>query len=283
MKAHVAQYKKDNVKEFTKLLKDYPIIGTVNLENLPTAQLQQMRGQLRNAMVLKVTKRRFINIAIDNAAKDKPGLEKLKEHLPGMPALFFTKENPFKLYKIIQKSKSNAPAKAGQTAPRDITVQPGPTNFAPGPIISDLAGVGIKAGIENGKVAIKAESTIVKKGAIINEKQAGIMAKLGIEPMEIGLNVVAVYENGIIFTSDIMGVDETEYINKISQAASWAFNLAVEAGIMTKETTEHLIVKAFTEAKALAISQNIYGKDVIDQIVAKANNQMLALKTQLNL
>jgi large subunit ribosomal protein L10 len=42
------------------------------------------------------------------------------------------------LYKILQKSKSSAPAKAGQTAPNDIYVKAGKTSFAPGPIIGEL-------------------------------------------------------------------------------------------------------------------------------------------------
>jgi len=66
-----------------------------------------------------------------------------------MPALLFTKENPFKLYNKLQKSKSSAPAKAGQTAPSEIVVPKGPTPFAPGPIIGELGALGIKTAVEN--------------------------------------------------------------------------------------------------------------------------------------
>ena len=65
--AHVAQHKKDKVKDLVALMKVYPIIASVNLENLPAPQLQNMRAQLRGNVVLRMTKRRIFNIAIDKA------------------------------------------------------------------------------------------------------------------------------------------------------------------------------------------------------------------------
>src|SRR3989338_2085586 len=114
-----------------------------------------------------------------------------------MPALLLKKENPFSLYKILKKSKSSASAKAGQIAPRDIIVPAGPTPFTPGPVISEFAALGIKAGVEGGKVAVKQDTTACKEGKPINAPLASMLARLGIEPMEIGLNLVAVFENGV--------------------------------------------------------------------------------------
>jgi large subunit ribosomal protein L10 len=42
--------------------------------------------------------------------------------MEGQPALIFTDMNPFKLYKILEDSKTQAPAKAGNIAPSDIVV-----------------------------------------------------------------------------------------------------------------------------------------------------------------
>ncbi len=159
IQAHVAQYKKDVVASLVKLMGDSPIIGVVNMENLPAPQLQTMRAQLRGKFYITMTKRRLIKLAIEHAKANKSGLEQLEAHLGGMPALIFTNENPFKLSRTLRKSKSPAPAKAGQTALRDIIVPKGATPFAPGPIIGELAMAGIKSGVENGKVAIKTRNT----------------------------------------------------------------------------------------------------------------------------
>lgn len=277
----IPEAKKKVIKDFVKLAKEYPIVGAVNMENLPTKQLQNMRAQLRGKVVLRMSKRRLMKLALDEAAKEKPGIEKLIPYLKGMPALLFTKDNPFSLYKSLQKNKSTAPIRAGQTAPNDIVVPAGPTGFAPGPIIGQLGQVGIAAGIDNGKVAIKKDSKVAKEGDVISADLAGILARLGIEPMEIGLDLTATYEDGNIFTKDVLAIDEQEYINNITNGQRWAFNLAMECGILTKETTELLMTKAFRDARALAVEQGIYADLVMPDIIARAHNQMLSVKAKV--
>ena len=61
---HISDYKKKVVDEFVKLLKEYPIIGAINMENLPAPQLQNMRSQLRDTVVMRMTKRRLIKIIL---------------------------------------------------------------------------------------------------------------------------------------------------------------------------------------------------------------------------
>jgi large subunit ribosomal protein L10 len=277
--AKIPEAKKKVIAEYVRLAKEYPIVGAVNMENLPTKQLQTMRAALREKVVLRMSKRRLMKLALEQAAKDKPGIEKLIPYLKGMPALLFTKENPFTLFKTLSKSKSSAPIKAGQTAPNDIVVPAGPTGFAPGPIIGQLGGVGIAAGIDGGKVTIKKDSKVASEGDTINSELAGILTRLGIEPMEIGLDLTATFEDGDIFTKDVLAIDEQEYIDNITNGHRWAFNLAMETGIFTKETTTLLITKAFTDAKALATETNIYADEVMPQLLAKAHNQMAALKS----
>lgn len=270
--------KETTVHEFAKLMEEYPIIGVVNMNNLPTKQLQNMRAQLRKTVVIRMTKRRLIKKAIEQAKGKRLGIEKLEAYLEGMPAMIFTKDNPFALQKKLSKNKSSAPAKAGQIAPREIEVKAGGTSFAPGPIIGELGSVGIKAGIEGGKVTIKADSIVARKGDVISDKLAGILLRLGIEPMEIGLDLTAVYENGSIFTKDVLAIDENKYKEDMCQAAQWAINLSVETAYPTKDTTELLLQKAFRDAKGLGISQAIMVKDLVGDILACAQAQMQSVK-----
>jgi large subunit ribosomal protein L10 len=282
MAKRAGQAKKSGViKEFEDLIVEYPIIGSVNMTSLPTKTVQSMRAQLRKkGVILKMTKRRLINIAINNCKDKKKGIENLLPELKGMPALIFTKENPFALYKFLSKNKSSAPAKAGQIAPNDIVVKAGPTGFSPGPIIGELGAVGIKAGVDAGKIAIKADSVVAKSGDEITEQLAAILTRLGIEPMEIGLNMVAVFEEGNVYDSKILAIDEDEYIDNITKAATWALNLAVEAAIPTPDTTELLLQKCFKDSKAVAMEGNIMADAVTEELLAKAERQMLALKTE---
>ncbi len=271
-----SRYKK--VHEFSQLLEEYPIVGVVNMNNLPTKQLQNMRAQLRKTVVLRMTKRRLLKKAIDHVKAKKPGIEQIVPYMEGMPALIFTKDNPFALYKKIAKNKSTAPAKPGQVAPKDIEVKAGPTSFAPGPIIGELGSVGLKAGIEAAKVVIKTDTVVAKKGDVISEKLAGILARLGVEPMEIGLDLAAVYEQGSIFTKQILAIDEEVYKKNIGQAGRLALNLAVEAAYPTKETTQLLVQKAFRDAKGFGVTIGIMAKELVSDILVRAEAQMRSLK-----
>lgn len=275
------QEKIEVVKKFDELIEKYPIIGAINIENLPTRQLQQMRSSLRGNVEILMTKRRLMKIAIEQSKEKRKGIEQIIPCLKGMPALLFTKENPFKLYKITASKKSSAPAKAGQTAPKDIIVKAGATSFAPGPIIGELGQVGIKAGIEGGKVAIKSDCVVVKEGEVIKANVAGILSRLGIEPMEIGLNITAVYENGTIYTKDVLAVDEKEYLAKIAEAAQSTFNLAVEIAYPAKDIIEFLIQKAYNDSKGLAIEQNIMADAVAEELVAKAEREAIAVNEEI--
>lgn len=282
-RAHVSESKKKTVDDIVKYIEKYPIIGAINMRDLPASALQKMRGQLRGKVEILMTKRRLMKIAIEKAKAKTPKLEELQNHLGGMPALLFTNENPFGLFKILKKNKSMAPAKAGQTAPRDIIVPAGPTPFAPGPVIAELGSVGIKAGVEGGKVAIKADSLIAKQGEVISAKKAEVMTRLGIQPMEIGLDLVAVYEKGVIYPKSVLDIDETEFMNKLMKSVSGAFNLAMHSHYTTKDTIRPLVGKAHNDAKALGISQKIFAKGVTESLLAKANMEMMSLKAAANI
>ena len=277
--AHVASYKKESVTQFSELMKEYPVIGVINMQNLPAAQLTKMRGTLRGKALIYMGKKRLINLAFKNAEQHKQGISVLNDNFPGvMPAMLFTKENPFSIYKTLQKSKSEAPAKPGQLSPKDILIQAGPTPFAPGPVIGELGQIGIKAGIEGGKVIIKQDKVVVKKGEKISDKVCSIITRLGIKPMEIGLDLVAVYEAGTVFGKDVLAIDETEFMAKIKYAASSAMNLSVFTAYPCSDNIKLLLGKASRESKAIGISQAIASKETIKELLARAERENAGLK-----
>ena len=279
--AHVSESKKKTVEEFTNLLKEYPVIGVVNMANLPGKTVQKMRAKLRDkGTILKMTKKRLMKIAFKNSKKEN--IEDLEKHFKGLPALIFTKDNPFTLYAELEKTKTSAPAKAGQEAPKDITVKAGPTNFAPGPIIGQLGKFGIKSGVEEGKLTIKSDTVVARKGDIIESDLAGILTRLGIEPMEIGLDLTAAYENGHVFESEVLYIDEKEYMNKFCTAYSESLNLAVESGYPTEESLQIMLRKAASESRSLSIETGFITEDTAEDILNKAHSQMLSLSNNLS-
>ncbi len=279
----VSKEKKQAVETVVTLLDQYPVVAAVNLENLPAAQLQNMRGSLRGKIVLFMTKKRLMDIALDMRKDKIKGIEILKEHLKGMPALLFTKENPFSLYKTIKKNKSKAPAKGGQKAPHDIEVKAGPTNFLPGPIIGELGQLRIKSGVENGKVVIKQDSIVVEEGDVISSQLASLLLRLGIEPMEVGLDITAAFEHGVLYTKNVLDIDETAFMSDLTGAARKAVNLSVFTGFPTVQTVPIMLAKASQEALALGMSATIFVDPLIlKHLVTKAARQAKALSSTAN-
>ncbi len=273
--------KKEVVKKIVQFGKQYPIIGLLNMENLPASSLLQMKKQLRGKVELVMTRKTLIQHGLTDLKL--PNGEQLLAKVTGMPALMFTKENPFALYKIIKKSKTPAAAKAGQIAPRDITIPAGPTPFTPGPVISEFAQLGIKAGVEGGKVAVKQDATVVREGQPIEAKLASMLQRLGIEPMEIGLDLVCAYEKGIIYGRSVLDIDETKFMQDLMGAVGGAFNLAVDITFITKDTIEPLLAKAFREAKAVGIEGGVLAPELVEEILAKAQRQAQAVATEGNI
>ncbi|MFH1683026.1 MAG: 50S ribosomal protein L10 [Candidatus Woesearchaeota archaeon] len=270
------------VQELAKKAQSYPVIAVVDMQSLPARQLQNMRAQLyKRGIELIMARKRLLELSLKNSQKEN--ITALIEKMRGMPALILSKENPFLLYSTLQKSKSQAPAKANQIAPKDIVVKAGGTNFAPGPIISELASVGIKTKVEGGKLAIVNDATVAKEGAIITAKLAEVLKRLNIQPMEIGLNVVAAWDNAIIFSAKQLHVDEEEYYNNIVTAFQEALNLAMEVAYPTTETVELLLQKAFRDSKAVALEQEIFTDATTEEILAKSERQALSLKEAASL
>jgi len=264
MKAHVSDKKKKKVAELVKDLQSEPIIGIIDLTSLPSAQFQKIKHKLRKDLKVIVAKKSLIKIAIEKVKDSKKGIEKLDAYLENaMPAIIFTKQDAFKVAKSLAKNKSSTAAKPGQIAPKDLNVPEGPTPFAPGPIIGELGAAGIKAAIEDGKVIIKEESTIVKKGEEISQSQADMLAKFGIEPMEIGLNITAIYQDGDVFDNEVLSIDEAEYLNRIQLAATEALNLAVFITYPTKENVEILLQKA--EREKLSIESKLPEEETLKE------------------
>ena len=278
-KAYVSETKKKEVKELAALMEKYPIIGIVDLMNLPAPQYQRMRQQLKEIMLIKASKGRLIKIALD-MVKSKPKLEELKNHIDGMPAIIFTELDPFKLFKKLNENKSSAPAKEGQKAPNNIVIPAGPTSFAPGPIISELGSLGIKTSIDQGKIVINEDKVVAKEGDIIDAKTASLLTRMNIEPMEVGLNLKAVYENGTIFTKSVLDIDEKQYIDQIKQASVESKGLAIGIGYACKDTIKDLIKKAYLESRTISDERDILTNENASRLITKAEKQASALKSK---
>ena len=166
-KAHVSPQKTEELKRLVKLLDEGEVIALGNIQGIPGPAMLKMRRELRRDASMKVAKNTLLHLALEQAARSKPGLDQLVGKINGPTVVIVTKMNPFRLYKKFADAKTKAPARGGEKAPDDIWVYKGETPFKPGPIVGELQRSGIPAAIDEGSVVIKSDKLLVKVGEAI--------------------------------------------------------------------------------------------------------------------
>ena len=275
----IPQWKMDEVADVKNLIQTHSIFGVVSFSGISADQLQKMRRNLRGSAVLKVLRNTLNERAL---TESDDGISEMVQYIEGQTALIFTNDNPFKLYKMLAQTKTPAPIKAGTIAPFDISVTKGPTGFPPCPMLSEFQGAGIPTAVEAGKIAIKETKVVCKAGEKVSLKLSTALNKLGIYPMEVGLILKAVYENGTVYLPEVLHVDETEIFNRFVTAAQEAFNLSVNAAVANNDNIEALLQKAHSEAVNLGVEAVIFETDVMDKLIGKANAQATSVAKASN-
>ncbi len=280
----IAPWKIEEVNNLKKLLSEGKVIALADMMEVPARQLQEIRDKIRDKMILRMSRNTLIERAIREVAEEKndPELKKLADHIARGAAIIVTDMSPFKLYKTLEESKTPAPIKAGAVAPCDIVVEKGSTGMPPGPFLGELKSVGLPAVIEKGKIAIREDTVVVKEGEVVSQKLAVVLNALGIKPTKVGLDLLAAYEDGTVYTPDVLRIDEEEYFNNIQKAFTQAFNLSVNAAIPTDKTIEAILQKAFTNAKALSVESAFLTDKTTGDILGKAHAQMLSIASKLS-
>ena len=272
----VATWKTDLVDEIAKKIKASNVVGVVGVERIPSKQMQLIRKKIHTDVDLLVTRKNIIKRALDKA-----GLGEMQEFVSGSCGIITCEMNPFALEKMIEANKTRAPAKAGQVAPIDLVVPAGDTGLPAGPIIGDLQGAGIKARIQGGTILVSEDSVVVKAGEKVPMKAAPVLARLGIEPMDIKLSLFAAAEAGLVYTADVLHIDEQETIAKLSGAHLKAFNLSYNARIFNAQVMQHLICGAVSNSRNLMVNADIVNAETIGRFLAKADAAAKSLKSVL--
>ncbi|KUO39096.1 MAG: hypothetical protein AVW05_02085 [Hadesarchaea archaeon DG-33] len=284
MKAEkVAPWKQEVVGELIEKLERYPVVGILDISDLPAAQFQQMRQKLREQAEIIVSKNTLLKLSLDRAAERKdPKLQELIDHLQGPTALILARVGPFKLSKILRENKTSAPAKPGSKSPKDIVIPAGETGFAPGPVVGELQRVGIKARIQAGKIVILEDCPLLKEGDLISKEVADALAKFGIHPLELGLKLRAVYEAGMIFSGEVLEFDETKAIGQLQLACVSAVNLAINSDYPTSITIGLMITKAGAAARNLALNVCLPISEVMPTLLTRAYAEMIGLAASVH-
>ncbi len=274
----VSSTKVKRLEEIKEYLKKYNYLLLVDITNVTAPVLHESRRLLKkDGSILKVIKNTLTRFAIEEVKREKPGIEKIEPFLKGQNAVIFTNKNPFEIQLFLNKNKIPRAAKAGDIATRDIVIPAGNTNFAPGPILSMFNKLKIPIKIQEGSIWVTKDTVVAKAGEIISADVADLLGKLGIKPVEVGLNVRAVYLDGNVVKAEEINIDPDYYRELFSTAVREAINLSINSGYPTYETVEEIVKKAHLEAISLAVNVIFVTKDTAEQILGKLYREALTL------
>ena len=276
---HIPEWKREEIDDLVATLSSYDSVGIVDLTGIPSQQLQDMRRNLYGTAELRVSRNTLVERALEEV---DDGFEKLTQFVSGHVGLIGTNDNPFSLFQQLEASKTSAPINAGEVAPNDIVIPEGDTGIDPGPFVGDLQSVGANARIQEGSIQVLEESTVLEAGEEVSADLANVLAELEIEPKEVGLDLRAVYAEGVIFEPEDLELDIDQYRSDVQAAAGRARNLSINAVYPTAETGPALLQKARGEAKSLGLQAAIESPDLADDLVSRADAQVRALAGQID-
>lgn len=249
--------KKQIVKDLQGEIEKYPVVAVASLKGLPAKQYGAIRKKTRANARIAFTRLTLMKRALEQS-KRKDELKEIDAALGDGSVLVFSELDAFKLYKLFKQNKSKTAAKAGAIAPSDVVVPAGETSLAPGPVLTELKQAGIQAKIQGPKVVITKDAVVAKKGEPVSESAAMVLSKLGIEPMEVGLQVEKVFDHGTLYAGSVLDIDEDAVLSNLVAAHQQAVNLLVETEVYNDVSTPLILQKA--ERAALAIQSLIESK-----------------------
>jgi large subunit ribosomal protein L10 len=267
-----------HVDQLANTIRTSRTTAVIGVRGVPASALQKMRRSLRDrGHPILVATNSSLRHAIEAAAPDRPALKPLLEHVTDQTAILSAEGNPFTLYQELAKTRSPTPARGGELAPNDIVVPAQTTSFKPGPIVGELQHAGFPAAIEKGKVVLKKDVTVVKAGAVISREVAGLLTRLEIFPLEVGLELRAAVDGDTFYAPEVLAIDLDAKRAELALAHQRALAFAVEIEYATPLTIPLLVTRAHRRALALAVAAGYITPATLPAILAKALAQARAL------
>ncbi|MHA1342912.1 MAG: 50S ribosomal protein L10, partial [Promethearchaeota archaeon] len=265
-------------------LKQYKNIAVVQVANINDRQIQETRKLLRGKAVIRMSKKSIQLRAIEEFRKKskKPNLDEFAKNIPGQASLIFTNLDVFELKKLFQENKWMVPAKPNEVTPVDIWVPAGDTGLPTGQVISELnMTLRLPTRIQNDTIWIRENTRTHKIGDFVTVKQAAVLKKLGITPIESTIKIHYAWADGELIPEEILYMDMEAFQQEVATAYFGAQKLAIELGIIDKETIEPLIQKAHREALALLFEMPIFDESMLDDYIKRAQLNANVINTTI--
>jgi len=256
-------------EKLKELLNKYPSIFLVNVDNVGSNQMHQIRVALRGKGVVLMGKNTMVRRALRSILSEYPQFERLLPHVKGNIGFVFTAIDLKEVRDLITANKVAAPARAGAFAPKDVTVPAGNTGMEPGKT-SFFQALGIPTKIARGTIEIVSDVKVVVAGTRVGQSEATLLNMLNISPFTYGMSVVQIFDNGNAFSPEVLDVDEQVLIDRFLSGIKTIAALSLALKYPTLVSVSHSLVNAYKNllAVSLATDYTFEGSEKVKEYLA---------------
>lgn len=240
-------------EKLKELLAKYSSIFLVNVDNVGSNQMHQIRGALRGKGVVLMGKNTMVRRALRSILAENPQYERLLPYVKGNIGFVFTDEDLKEIREIIVANKVAAPARAGAFAPKDVTVPAGNTGMEPGKT-SFFQALGVPTKIARGTIEIVSDVKVVVAGTRVGTSEATLLNMLNISPFTYGMTVVQIFDQGNIFSPDVLDIDEKELIDRFLSGIKTVAAISLALNYPTIVSVTHTLVNAYKNLIAISLA-----------------------------
>ncbi|XP_015077293.1 60S acidic ribosomal protein P0-like [Solanum pennellii] len=255
VKVTKAEKKVNYDKKLCKLLDTYQQILIVGADNVGSNQLQMIRKGLRGDSIVLMGKNTMMkrSIRIHAEKTGNNAFLALIECLVGNVGLIFTKGDLKEVSDEVSKYKVGAPARVGLVAPIDVVVPPGNTGLDPSQT-SFFQVLNIPTKINKGTVEIITPVEIIKKGEKVGSSESALLSKLLIKPFSYGLIVQSVYDNGSVFSPEVLELTDNDLVARFAAGLTNVVGLSMTLDYPTLAAIPHIFINSYKNVLSFAIA-----------------------------
>jgi large subunit ribosomal protein LP0 len=244
-------------------------IFLVNVDNVGSNQMHQIRVSLRGKAVVLMGKNTMVRRALRTILAENPQFERLLPHVKGNIGFVFTKTDLKEIRELLTANKVAAPARAGALAPVDVMVPGGNTGMEPGKT-SFFQALGIPTKIARGTIEIVSDVKVVTAGTRVGSSEAMLLNMLNISPFTYGMSVIQIFDSGNIFSPEVLDIGDDELIGRFMTGIKTIACLSLALNYPTIVSVSHSLVNAYKNliAVSLATEYTFEGSEKVSILVS---------------
>ncbi|CAH8625254.1 unnamed protein product [Schistosoma intercalatum] len=247
-----SEWKAGYFRKLEKHLSEFDKCFIVNVDNVRSKQMQQIRMALRGSAELVLGKNTLMRKVIQKQMGQDTTLEKLLPHIRDNVGFVFTNGDLADVRDKIEKNRVEAPAKAGAIAPCDVIVSAQNTGLGPEKTAFFQA-LSIPTKIARGAIEIISDVHLVRKDEKVGMSEATLLGMLKIHPFTYGLVIKQVFEQGCVYDPAVLDITPEMITEKFAAIVQNIACLSLALDYTTLASIPHVLANGFKNLLAISL------------------------------